>query len=70
MENVNTSENVVVKESESAKIADKKTIEEKKYDKFQVWLQYRRKEFGWTQDMLGEKIGVNGSTISAWEKGQ
>ena len=28
-----------------------------------------RKEQGWTQEQLGEKLGVTNKTVSRWEKG-
>lgn len=34
------------------------------------WIKEKRKEKGWNQDQLGEKIGVTKTAISYWESGK
>lgn len=40
------------------------------YDKLASGLRELRKAEGWTQEELGERIGVAGATISRWESGE
>ena len=37
---------------------------------FQEKLMYLRKERGWSQEELGDKVSVTRQTVSKWELGQ